>query len=144
MSAQSNTNWGQVAIAGAIVIGIGTLVGAYKKDKPGGDVEPGASDDRPATIDEVDAEVIAEALRFAFWGTGIFQRPWEYDVEAGLDLMLAQVTDDVQLIMNAFGTHGPPLAQLTLAETVAKFLDADVKAEVNADYEAKGITIRWG
>lgn len=148
MPAAQSTDLGKVAIALAIGYGVVKIAGVLDdddRDQPGGEVTPGTGDQRPATITTQDALSYAQQINTALYGNwGPFQRPWEYDADAGRILMQMQVTNDVYLLMNAYGdSGGTVLHHMTLSEVIAELLDANVKAAVNSDYELKGITVRW-
>jgi hypothetical protein len=118
-------------------------VGLGPDVQPGGVVDPGTGDTRPATLTTQDAEVIADALEVDFYPGGLVTLPWENDADAAAQLVKAQNTNDVRLLMNAWGTRGTVLSPMTLAQTVAYYLDADYRQAVNGDYQAKDITIRF-
>jgi len=115
----------------------------FGDEDPGGNVTPGQGDNRPATFDLATAGALADVIDVAFNGNSPILSPWENDEAAAGALMLCQVTNDVRLLMNAYGTRGQILSPLTLAQAVASLLDDDYRAAVNADYRAKGITITF-
>jgi len=119
------------------------FAGLFGDEEPGGNVTPGQGDNRPATFDLATAGALADVIDVAFNGNGPILSPWENDKSAAGALMLCEVTNDVRLLMNAYGTRGQILSPLTLAQAVASLLDDDYRAAVNADYRAKGITITF-
>ena len=117
---------------------------------PGGDVDPAGGGDnpnqgdpRPATLTQAQAGQIADGIKDAVWGGGLIASPWENDEQFGALLMQCQVSNDVNLLMNAYGVYGQVLSPMNLSQTVTEYLDGDVKAVVNADYDAKGIIYNW-
>lgn len=132
-----------VAIGAGVVI-LDKVVGIFTPDKPGGDVTPGTGDNRPATFDVATARALADRLESDFWPGGLIALPFEYDEDAAATLMQCQVTNDVRLLMNEYGTRGTAIFErYNLTETVVKFLDNNYRDAVNADYQTKGITIRF-
>ena len=115
----------------------------FGKDLPGGYVPPNPGSSAPATLTIAQANAIADAIEQAVWGGGVVASPWENDALFAEQLMRAQNDADVGLIMNTYGERGTILAPLTLAETVASYLDPDYRAAVNLDYEQKGINLQW-
>lgn len=131
-----------------VLVGAGLLMadkvfGFFAPDEPGGNVTPGTGDDRPATLNEAEARALADRIYSDFWPGGLIALPYENDEDAGAALMVCAVTADVRLVMNAYGDRGTVLSPMNLAETVATYLDNDVRQVVNADYMAKGIAIRF-
>lgn len=130
--------------AGAAVLIFWNRVSAwFAPAQPGGNVTPGAEDNRPATLTLSAAGALADAIEQAVWGGGLIAQPWERDADFAAALMVPQTTADVRLLMNSYGERGTVLSPLTLSATVSTYLDSDYKSAVNRDYEAKGIQIRW-
>lgn len=116
---------------------------------PGGEVTPGPGPMNPdgtpqrANLTQAQANAIADGIESALYGTGVVMSPTE-DEAAVVDLMTVALNDaDVRLIMNAYGKRGTILAKYTLASAIASYLSASDRAEINQDYEAKGIAIRF-
>ncbi len=133
---------------GLLVLAVYKISDAFGKDdpddQPGGDAPPAEQTDmRPATINAVQAATIADAIQVDVFGSGMIQTPWENDDDFAIQLMKAQNTNDVRVIMNAYGRRGSALVDYNLPQTVAIFLDDDRKQAVNADYFTKGIEIAW-
>lgn len=141
--AQSNDKLVTYGIIGAALVVAYKFTDLFSDPDPGGDVTPGTGDTRPATFDRATAGALADVIDVAFNGNGPILSPWENDEAAAGALMLCQVTNDVRLLMNAYGTRGQILSPLTLAQAVSSLLDNDYRAAVNADYLAKGITITF-
>jgi len=119
------------------------VFGWFNDPGPGGEVDPAPGDNRPATLTTSDARALADRIAVAVWGTGIVVNPFEDDADFAAALMVCNVTNDVRLLMNEYGNVGPITNRLNLTETVVAYLDADLRAAVNADYRAKGITITF-
>jgi len=119
------------------------VFGLFKKAKPGGDVTPAPGDIRPATLSAVDAAALADVIEQAVWGSAPIPTPTEDDDAFAAALLVCRVTADVQLLMNAYGERGTFLSPLTLVETVAAYLDDDLKTSVNRTFALRGITIRF-
>jgi hypothetical protein len=120
-----------------------------RETQPGGDVTPGPGPTNPdgtpqrANLTQAQANSVADGIEAALYGTGVVMSPTE-DEAAVVDLMTVPLNDaDVRLIMNAYGKRGTILAKYTLAAALASYLSASDRAEINQDYESKGIVIRF-
>jgi len=134
-------------VRGGLLLGglllVNKVFGWFAPDNPGGTVTPGLGDTRPATLDAVSANTLADRIEVAVWGTGAVEAWTEDEEEVASCLMVCRVTNDVRLLMNAYGSRGTHFNKLNLTETVVEYLDNDYRAAVNADYQAKGITINF-
>jgi hypothetical protein len=139
----SSTNVVRWLVIGGALLVADKVLGFFAPDNPGGDVTPGTGDDRPATFTPSDAGVLADRIFNDVWGGGLVATPWEKDEDFAATLMVPKVTNDVRMLMNAYGSRGDLFSPQTLAETVADYLDADLRQAVADDYAAKGITIRF-
>lgn len=93
------------------------------------------ADKRPATLTEGEAVAIAAGLWTAFYDSF-----GEDEAAAAMLLGRARVTDDVRLIVNAYGTTSSVFTpDKTLPEAVRRYLSASDIAAVNEDYREKGI-----
>ena len=132
-------------VRGGLLLGglllVNKVFGWFAPDSPGGSVTPALGDTRQATLDTVTANALADRIEVAVWGSGAVEAWTEDEEEFAACLMVCQVTNDVRLLMNAYGNRGTHFDKLNLVETVAAYLDDDYRAAVNADYLAKRITI---
>lgn len=133
----------RLAVIGGALLLADKVLGFFEDEQPGGDVTPGTGDNRPATLNESEALALADRIYTDFWPGGLIALPFEYDEDIGAALMVCRVTNDVRLLMNAYGERGEILNPQNLTETIARFLDNDIRRAVNNDYAAKGITIRF-
>lgn len=140
----AENNWvGPAIIVGGLLMLADKVLGDGKDETPGGDVDPNGGDDRPATLSDVDATTIADGIFVAVWGDGLFESITEDEAAVVALMELAQVTNDVRLIYNAYGLRGTVTSKLTLPETLAAYLERSDLDAINADYQVKGITIRF-
>jgi hypothetical protein len=139
-----------VTILGAIYIG-SKFVGWMRKDRSGGtthnlpETEDYNTPRHGHTYSPNQYALFADQIEAA-WLSGPFGIT-EDDTAIGNILMQMMNDNDVVALSNAFGTrhvHGLWfLSGGNLAQIIHKYLDNDIKAIVNADYEAKGMTSRW-
>jgi hypothetical protein len=70
----------------------------------------------------------------------------ENDHDIGNVLMQMQKNEDVAALICAYNVRGRGYIireYYNLPQAVARYLDEDVKAAVNADYQRKGLNFRW-
>ena len=88
----------------------------------------------------------ADQIEAAIWGTGAVASWWEDDEQIADILKQMQNIDDVRALIDAYGVRTVGLLISdggNLVESVASYLDNDLKEEVNADYAAKNIPFQW-
>lgn len=116
--------------------------------RPGGDVSPAVAtnaDGSPQTANmtQQQANAIADGIEAALYGTGLVMDIGE-DEATVVDLMELCTNDaDVYLVMNAYGARGSWLWSITLAAAISKYLSASDRAEINSNFQSKGIAIRF-
>lgn len=118
----------------------------FKKDNSGGTTDylplPAGSQ---LSFPEFQYQAYADMFEAA-WLSGPFG--WSEDDAAMGEILMAMKTDaDVIALNNAWGerhVHGVSFfSGGNLSQVVQKYLDNDVKQQVNANYEFKGINWRW-
>lgn len=141
MAKQDNTF--RYLLLGAGLLAFTEVSSWFADEKPGGNVPPGEGDTRPATFTLEKARQVARIVYEAIRGSQWLPRPWEYDQEAANALMQAKVTADVLLLMNAYAEHDAIHTEVDLTADLARWLDTEYRAQVNANYASKGIDIRF-
>lgn len=115
----------------------------FGPDEPGGNTTPGKGDTRPATLSIPDATALADRIYTDLRGDQWLPRPWEYDEDAAVALMVPRVTADVRLVMNEYAKKDNIHTEVNLTSDVVNYLDTDYRAAVNSYYAQNGITIRF-
>jgi hypothetical protein len=132
--------------AGLAVVWLG-----WKIFKPG-DQSGGTSntnldiDEKKLTYPKNDYKIWADTLEAFIWGTSIMGVFSEDDEGIGEILILMHNDNDIAQLIKDYGirTTGILLKEGgNLVESIATYLDQDVKEVVNIEYEARGIKFRW-
>lgn len=142
--------WRDLPGAGKAAVLVVAGIGLYKvyswltADQSGGDshnVDVGNN----VTYTDNEFRVMADGLESAFF-TGPFGMT-EDDTAIGVILKRMRTTDDVAKLTTTFGVrhlHGNSmLSGGNLVQMVQVFLDDDIKEQVNASYEQRGIQWFW-
>lgn len=88
-------------------------------------------------------KAFADEIEQAIWGGFDLT---EDDEAVAQVLSMMNTNDDVQELINAYGTRGEGILiqkYYNLVQTVQMYLDDDLKEAVNNIYQTKGIQYRW-
>jgi len=132
-------------------LGIAYVVYSFFKKKK--DDKSGGSSDEDIKIDALNLsydpltyKVLADGIETSIWGSSGIASWWEDDAAVGDILKKMNTIDDVKALIQAYGNRfvGTLFKDGgNLAETVSEYLDTDIKASVNQDYNTKNINFQW-
>lgn len=144
---QNRKGWkaGQVLLAAGA--GAALLWWLWPDDKSGGtthndlDINPDN-----LTYPRNQYKVIADSLEAFIWGNSGIASWTEDDQAIGNGLKLMFTADDVAQLIQDYGVRKVGVFIQdggNLVESIAEYLDEDVKADVNATYASRGIPFIW-
>lgn len=145
---KQNSRFGLFQVIGAGVA-VYLLYQFFDKDESGGtshDVDDDDINTGNLSYQRHTYKAFADAIEAAVWGTGAFPAMTEDDAAIGQILMQMQNIDDVYALMDAYGVRGVGIVlqdRGNLVETIQRYLDADVKRDVNTAYQQRGINFAW-
>ena len=119
-----------------------------KPNKSGGTSDESAAGYNVSNLsfDKFTYTAFADQIEAAIWGTSGIASWWEDDQQIGDILKQMNTLDDVRALIAAYGvrTVGTILEDGgNLVESIASYLDEDIKDQVNNNYLSKGINFQW-
>lgn len=140
-----------IAVGGYYVLKTLAKVGGGISDAIGEDpIEEGTSQNTPGNAANLSHakfvyDAAADAIQTAVWDQSLFALFEDDDVIKNA-LLIAHNLDDVRQLSYVYGVRGANdamSARYNLVQTVANYLDANLKSEVNAIYATRGINFAW-
>lgn len=134
----------------SVAIGAGAALLSYVVssigDKSGGTSQDIVSNPAKLTYPKNQYKAFADAIEDAIWGNSILPQIWENDDAIAAVLLEMQNIDDVYELISAYGKRyvGMFIQEGgNLVQTVSRYLDDDLKRDVNNAYQQKSINFRW-
>jgi hypothetical protein len=132
---------------GAVLTGALIFFLFRRKDETGGTSESlSAYDMDDLSYNENQYKILADSIEAHVWGSGSLPAFTEDDTAIGQALKSLFNLADIYFLIETYGRRyaGSFIQEGgNLVQTISEYLDEDIKDEVNATYQARGINFFW-